>query len=651
MPFIFLICSISGYSAKYYFSTSGSDSNSGLTTGLPKQTLTAANALTLAANDSILFKRGDTFLGSLTAQRWNMGYGAYGTGNKPVISGFQTITGWSDQGSGIYRASATASASCNMVTVDGVSKAMGRWPKTDWLTMTTSTGRTSFTDDELPASPSWTGAEVVIKKNNWTIDRSLITNHSGTTITYTSGSTNNPVAVDGLKQYFFQKSLTTLSQTGTTLGEWYCDGTYLYMYFGANDPTSYVVKASTVTTVLTINGKNTVAANNLTIEGGNSYNVYIPASVNITLNNCSINFSGNIGVYAPGSPPVTIDGCNISDSNGCGIYMTGNGSIIRDCVINNSGLLSGMGGTDGFSYWGVRITSTGGLVEYNQITNCGYCGLMFYNNNFIVRYNKIDTNCSILTDGACIYTFIGNPATSSGQRVHNNILLNGNANGLYNDNNANHIEWDNNTVINMAKSGMHMNDPYFVNVHNNTFFNAVLTGISIQNLHMGGGYAHDNTLSSNVIAQGVNTARMTSLIDNSTFTTDDFGTSDNNTFVVESTGLNVHKAEWVLPSYTLNNYTFAGWKTFTGQESETILKAKVLSSLRLEYNDTKSPITVQLGANYKGITSDVDYTEVTLQPFTSVLLYRQDPDPVPGDRAAGTYHKKMLVYHKQRMMF
>ena len=115
---------------------------------------------------------------------------------------------------------------------------------------------------------------------------------------------------------------------------------------------------------------------------------------------------------------------------------------------------------------------------------------------------------------------------------------------------------------------------------------------------------------------------MTSLIDARTFTVNGFGTSNNNTFVVESTWLNVHKAEWVLPSYTLNNYTFAGWKTFTGQEANTTLKAKTLADLRIEYNDSNAPITVALGENYRDVVHDLDYTEYTLQPFTSVLLYR-----------------------------
>ncbi len=81
----------------YYFSSSGSDSNTGLTTGDPFQTISKANSLRITAGDSFLFKKGDTFTsGPLAIAQYAGGdtptallpcvVGAYSTGAKPIIS-------------------------------------------------------------------------------------------------------------------------------------------------------------------------------------------------------------------------------------------------------------------------------------------------------------------------------------------------------------------------------------------------------------------------------------------------------------------------------------------------------------------------------------------------------------------------------------
>jgi len=67
----------------------------------------------LQPGDRILFRRGDTFYGSLNITKSGeaglpITIGAYGTGDKPVITGFTTVTGWANEGNGIYSASITS---------------------------------------------------------------------------------------------------------------------------------------------------------------------------------------------------------------------------------------------------------------------------------------------------------------------------------------------------------------------------------------------------------------------------------------------------------------------------------------------------------------------------------------------------------------
>lgn len=81
----------------YYFSTSGSDSNDGLSPATPKQTVSAANTLIASlpsnANAAILFNRGDKWTARtvLTVAKNNITIGAYGTGARPVLSWWVSV--------------------------------------------------------------------------------------------------------------------------------------------------------------------------------------------------------------------------------------------------------------------------------------------------------------------------------------------------------------------------------------------------------------------------------------------------------------------------------------------------------------------------------------------------------------------------------
>jgi len=76
----------------YVDATLGSDSNNGLSTNTAWKTLSKVSSSNFVANDSILFKRGETFRGNITAVRngsasGSVVYGAYGIGNKPILMG------------------------------------------------------------------------------------------------------------------------------------------------------------------------------------------------------------------------------------------------------------------------------------------------------------------------------------------------------------------------------------------------------------------------------------------------------------------------------------------------------------------------------------------------------------------------------------
>lgn len=623
---LLLMCSTSAIATNYYFSNTGSDSNNGLSTLSPKQTLTAANALTLASGDSILFKRGDTFTGFITVQRSGISYGAYGTGANPIITGFETITGWVSQGNGIYRAITNADDSCNVVSINGVNMAMGRYPNTTYLTYESYSGDTLIIDDQMTNTPNWTGAELVIKRNNWTLQRGRISDHTNSTFKYSVSGSAVYEASSG-NQYFIQHDIKTLD----VFGEWYCDGTYLYMYFGAANPSSYTVKASVVDRVFSILTKNSTAINDLTIEGGNLSGIYFDLCTGVSVENCTVQLNGFSGINGDRSNTSSIDSCNITNNSGYGIKISCTSHTLSNSIIDNNGMSAGMGNWDGSGHTGVEIRSTGGIVEYNTVSNSGYNGINFYNSNFIVRYNKIDGCNSLLADGGAIYTYIGNTTTvTTGQKIYNNIVLNSQANGIYCDQAANGIEIYNNTVISCAKNGFHGNDIYNLNIHDNNLYQSVQTGLSFQTTNSASGYCHDNAISGNTIVNGTtnNSFLMSYRNLGANNLKDSIGTSNLNVLVGSAANTTDFYNMYTVPGYILTKYSFTNWKTLTGKEANSSYKLVDSSDTYIAYNATNETASVQLPSPMKSLDGATYYSStITLQPYTSLILIKNIPNP------------------------
>ena len=113
---IALALPITAHSATYYVSSSsGSDANDGLSKATPWQTPDKVSSVQFADNSTLLFKRGDVFRGTISLQKTPLGiiFGAYGSGDNPVIAGSVQITGWTKTthpklGSQVYEADVSA---------------------------------------------------------------------------------------------------------------------------------------------------------------------------------------------------------------------------------------------------------------------------------------------------------------------------------------------------------------------------------------------------------------------------------------------------------------------------------------------------------------------------------------------------------------
>ena len=506
---VLILCSFAAQAKNYYLSATGSNTNNGLTPATAWQTIAKANASfsLVLPGDSILFRCGDTFYGALVIGKSGtstlpIAISSYGTGAKPVISGFTALSAWVNNGAGIYQAAAPAAKNAlNMVTLNGIPQAVGRFPNADdtdggFLSYESSTGNTAITDNQLTGATNWAGAEVVIRKNHWVIEKCRVTAHAGSTLTYRPSNVLNP-AVKPVPNtasagfgYFIQRDIRTLDQ----LGEWYLDTVTkkLSMYFGSLAPANYNIRASTIDTLVNIGAYSYISITNISFEGANLAAIYAKDAANINIQQCAINSMGTKAIFLLNTPNVLVENITISNTMCNAIDISNNRAAnvtIRSCTVKNTATLPGMGSFwDDNDFKAISVSvSNGGLIEYNRVDTVGYMGIQFQGNNFKVQKNTVDYYGFVKDDGGAIYTYAGGTDAAPGpyytnRSINDNIVLNGTGagkgakgqidiDGIYLDGRTMNVDITNNTISNIGINGIYCNNPANVNITGNTNFN------------------------------------------------------------------------------------------------------------------------------------------------------------------------------------
>jgi parallel beta-helix repeat protein len=650
--FLLLVIYANTLQAKnYYIAAKGSDLNNGLTATTAWQTISKLNASfgIIAAGDSILFKRGDTFYGSIVISKSGsigkpLVIGAYGTGVKPVITGFTTILGWTNEGGGIYSKVITSAAQTNMVTINGVQYGMGRYPDgSTYLSYESYSTNTSITDNTLGTSTIWTGAEAAIRKNDWTIDRCPITNHTSNTLTYSGGGSTGTANFG----YFIQNDLRTL----TTYGEWYHNTSTgkFYMYFGAVDPTTKTVNVATINNLYFANGSayDYIKVENLNFTGsiGNCIN-YQYYQDYCKISNCNISFAGGAGISMQSNGTTdTITNNTISWCNKQAIYnYADTNAVITYNTISNIGLIPGQAIT-GNGYDAIYSTGDGVYIAYNTLKNIGYNGVTIrYSGTANVSYNSIDSACVTIDDGGGIYT----SSVNAGVRTFDhNIITNviGNVNGkgnatsascgIYLDETATNAVVTNNTVANCLLAGIKLHK-----AHNNTITDNISynngNGINFED-YTSNGNIRNNSIRRNSFIAKTSTQKVVYV-----YTLDDevnlFGTFDSNYYarpIADSLSFYLRTA-----SISYQYKKLSQWKSLTSQDvhsEKSPVTISDINNIRFEYNPTNTAKTISLDASYIGVDSTVySNGSVTLQPYTSIILIKSGPLQVSLKADAGS---------------
>jgi parallel beta-helix repeat protein len=643
--FLFLVVSVRGNT--YYFSSGAGDDSRTVQQAqhpeTPWKTLNKLNTLfpSLRPGDSVLFRRGEIFTGVIRATRSGASgqpivFSGYGTGRAPVISGFSGLTHWTSSGGGVWRTDCPLCGSAvNMVTIAGSAVPMGRTPNANdpnggYFTIQSHVKHESISDDNLGSGPDWSGAEVVMRKNRFILDRSRIVSQSGNTIMYKSGNYYEPTDKFG---YFIQNDIRTLDQKG----EWYYDpaARAMSVYFGDADPSGVDIRASSVDTLVVIKNQNWLVFDGLAFTGSNLDAFNVSGATGVSIANCSIAFSGLNAIKGIKTVNMSVSNVDIRSTNNNGIDVNGMGSMIQDNRVSQTGTIPGMG-TGESSYLGINVGGTSNTVQYNRVDTTGYAGIFFLGSLNMIRNNVVAYFAFVKDDGGGIYTWSGDIDTMVQRKtgiVTGNIVLDGItapagtdgkqsgiANGIYLDENSGMVEVTGNTVS-RCTGGIFLQDVHEVTVTGNTLYD---NGFQLSLRHpLLKGTLRNNRISDNTLV--ARTGAQTVLIVSSAVSGDvsSYADFDNNKYAQLSSGQGSFFKVVTRPgggNQVQTKGNLDQWKSGFGKDANSRVSAPS-GNVLFEYNQEKTARPVTLNGAYSDLAGRSFRGEIKLEPFTSVLLF------------------------------
>lgn len=237
----------------YYVSSStGADSNDGLSQDHPLATIAAVNALLLSPGDKVLFKCGDVWeLEEMLVTRSGSAcnhivYSSYPDlcpgGDQPTIKGSTAVSGWQNDSGSLWVADLGAGDNAGkfpkginqVFRANGARLPMGKWPNPEdpsfdhgYSYIDGQPNSTTLVDNELPPG-DWTGAVVRAKEIRWLLLNRDVVGSSASTLSLGSvlscygGTCGPPQGGTGTPHgwgYLITNHLNTLDREG----EWYFD--------------------------------------------------------------------------------------------------------------------------------------------------------------------------------------------------------------------------------------------------------------------------------------------------------------------------------------------------------------------------------------------------------------------------------------------
>ncbi len=487
-----------GYSTNYYFSLiEGDDARNSFEARNPTtpwKSLSKLNSVfhSLSPGDTVFLKRGEEFPGSIhlaasgTAQM-PIVISAYGVGEAPVISGWTKIDQWHAVENGVYRSDyETVQSKANILLVDDLPQPLGRYPDQGYLEYALGEADNTLIAEHDFSSLDLTGSTLVVRKNQWILDKHQIVASEGKNIRFAGESKYK--GSDGYG-FFIQDNKDVLN----VFGEWCNDpqNKAVSIFIGDELPSQYQIKVSTTDNLLT-NAKDVqhVVVENLRFSGANESGIFLQDASAIEIKNCFIEYSGENALTGLNVRQLTVADNHIfhSQNNGINLRYGTPHATIQNNVITNTHVFPGMGSSGDGNGIGIYSLSDYGHIVNNRITETGYSGIVFNGDRTAVKNNYINSFCLVKNDGGGIYTYEGSANRQyQGRRIEGNIIVNGRgtregarmssqasypqAEGIYIDDNANGIEVKNNSIAHVSRNAINIHNARNIIVQQNTAFN------------------------------------------------------------------------------------------------------------------------------------------------------------------------------------
>lgn len=480
-------------SATIYYVKSSGGTGSGLNDAnawsLAKYNSMAAS---LNTGDGILLNRGDIFYGAFPVKS-GVSYNSYGFGAQPIITGFTSLTSWTNVGTNLWEASVSAGSQLNMVTVNGAIAEPGRFPNTSWLTMTVSgpsdggfpSSYTTFTTT-TPSPSNYAGGKVVIKKREWVIEKAQISSISGSTVNFVNPPSGDPVnhpdgdfPAHNTWGFFFVDHPYTLD----VQNEWYYNGSGTLRMYSTVNPSTLNVKAATVNTLVSLGTTTNVSFSTITFEGSNQSAIfsYDGGSGN-SFTNCEIRFAGYLGIDTKFQSYFTVKDCKIYQINYSAITsILGDYQSFSDNEVHDAGMLPTLCQPNNKANHGIWVNGTNNVVKRNEVSYVGYVGIDISGNFDTCKKNFVHHAMQKAADGGGIY--MSDETNGKGRVIDSNIIAFSlgprdgtpytgfdNAMGIYLDESTAGVIISNNFSVLNNGGGIYLHKAHHVNIVNNIFY-------------------------------------------------------------------------------------------------------------------------------------------------------------------------------------
>jgi parallel beta-helix repeat protein len=656
---ILISFSINSHATNYYIAANGDDSNSGISPASPWKTLKKLNSFfrSLQPGDKVLFNKGDVFYGNIVISQSGrldnpIIISSYGTGEKPVITGFTNVIAWTNIGNNIWESTGQVSSlqACNMVAINRVNTAKGRTPnKGVYYTIDSyeTSPPYSITSNSINSSVvNWTGADIVIRKGYPGENKGLINSVSGSTINYTDYISQGAAHKAGFG-FFINNDIRTLD----VQNEWYYNpSTKKIDVYSTAMPTN--LQVASISDIITGKGVDYVTIDGLTIMGADNDLISFTGKTDgITIKNCTLRFCGNNGIETIGSDVKdSIVNNTISDVGKAGAYLGGK-TYMGYNTLHNIGVVHGQ------SNWGIRnnglycfaqnTTSQEDVVfEYNKIVAAGTNGIAFGSHTAYGRaqYNFVDSACLTSTDNGGIYkggpgnkailidhNIVGN-TVGYVQGTPNSAITGYNAVGIYLDEGTTNTVVTNNTSFNNGEDGLKLHsytghaagvpNSNSNRVENNTFYNNKVAQILIQNnnssLPMFADTVRYNIAFSHAEKQ------WTLNVNDQNNNISGLGVIDYNYYVRPMGNGNIIQTQ----TTNTSPRNLSAWQSLSGFDVHSVVTPNTITNINnllFKYNATSSSVIINLSTNYVDALGKIYKGSVTLNPYSSVILIKQAP--------------------------